>query len=111
MSVCVCLLLIGLRYLGLAAAGELPAERPKKNHNAMARFEWALTGPGIDKKEQVVVRSDYVKRRRVPLPVAWTQITSADVQKECEKAAGKMMALLMVETLEWGAMITCQPHP
>ena len=104
--------LIRPRYLGLTAAGDLPAERPKKNHNAMARFEWTLTSPGFDKKEQVVeVRSDHVKSRGVPLPEAWTQTTPAELQKECEKAAGKMMALLMVETLERGVMITCQPHP
>ena len=78
----------------------------------MARFEWTLSSPRVDKKEQVVeVRSDNVKSRGVPLPEAWKQTTSADLQKECEKAAGKMMALLMVETLERGVVITCQPRP
>ena len=77
----------------------------------MARFEWTLTGPEFEKKEQVVVRSDDAKRRGVPLPEAWTQTTAADVQKECVKAAAKMMALLMVETRERDAIITCQSRP
>ena len=78
----------------------------------MARFEWTLTcGPDVDKKEEVVVQSNNAKARGVPLPEAWTQTTAADLQKECEKAAARLMALLMVETRERGATITCKSRP
>ena len=68
-------------------------------------------GLEVDKKEEVVVQSDNVKRRGVPLPEAWTQTTAADLQKECEKAAVRLIALLMVETRERGATITCKSRP
>ena len=104
-------LLLRRGYLGLTGAAALPAEQPKKNHHSIARFEWTLTTPEIDKKEEVVMRSDHAKARGVPLPDAWTQTTAADLQKECEKAAAKLMALLMVETRERGAIIACQSRP
>ena len=106
-------LLFWLWYLGLTGVAALPpAEQQKKNHNSMARFEWTLTcGPDVDKKEEVVVQSNNAKARGVPLPEAWTQTTAADLQKECEKAAARLMALLMVETRERGATITCKSRP
>ncbi len=105
------ILLYRRRYLGLTGAVALPAELQKKNNNSMVRFEWTLTSHETVKKEEVLARSDDVKRRGVPLPEAWTQTTAADLQKECEKAAAKLMALLMVETRERGAIITCQSRP
>ena len=104
-------LLLRRGYLGLTGAAALPAEQPKKNHHSIARFEWTLTSTEIVKKEEVLVQSNNAKARGVPLPEAWTQTTAADLQKECEKAAAKLMSLLMVETRARGAMITCQSRP
>ena len=77
----------------------------------MARFEWTLTSLDATKKEEVIVASDNVKDRGVPLPEAWAQITDADLRKECEKAAAKLMAMLMFETKLRGATVTCEPRP
>ncbi len=104
-------LLLRRRYFGLTGTADLPAEHQRKDHHSMARFEWTLTSHETEKKEEVQVVNNNVKRRGVPLPEAWLQTTASDLQKECEKAAAKLMAVLMVETRERGAMITCQPRP
>ena len=107
-----CLMLIpvhGLHcpwYVGLAPDGSTGEAETKKH--AMARFEWILSSPHLERKENVDVRSDNVKTQGVPLPQAWTKVTTTHVDSECSQAERRATRHIPETVMEAGASISCR---